>query len=170
MATHSSILAWRISWTEEPGRLQSMGSQRVRHDWNDLACTHTSLLKKSHDLHPHSGGRSPVWSPVQLLCHGKYLQPISLRSAPLAPSVAGSWRQFLGKAAVKGREGAILNKLDGQLTQEQQCQLWAPRIPDWCWLLDWHPTVPRGWGCSVWLLSSLFYLKDVPRSLWFFKK
>ena len=33
MATHSSILAWWIPWTEEPGRLQSMGSQRVGHDW-----------------------------------------------------------------------------------------------------------------------------------------
>ena len=32
MATHSSILAWKILWTEEPGRLQSMGSQRVGHD------------------------------------------------------------------------------------------------------------------------------------------
>ena len=32
MATHSSILAWEILWSEEPGRLQSMGSQRVRHD------------------------------------------------------------------------------------------------------------------------------------------
>ena len=32
MATHSSILAWEIPWTEEPGRLHSMGSQRVRHD------------------------------------------------------------------------------------------------------------------------------------------
>ena len=32
MATHSRILAWRIPWTEEPGRLQSMGLQRVRHD------------------------------------------------------------------------------------------------------------------------------------------
>ena len=32
MATHSSILAWRIPWTEEPGRLQSTGSQRVRHN------------------------------------------------------------------------------------------------------------------------------------------
>ena len=31
-ATHSSILAWRIPWTEEPGRLQPMGSQRVEHD------------------------------------------------------------------------------------------------------------------------------------------
>ena len=32
MATHSSTLAWKIPWTEEPGRLQSMGSQRVRHN------------------------------------------------------------------------------------------------------------------------------------------
>ena len=32
MATHSSILAWKIPWTEERGRLHSMGSQRVRHD------------------------------------------------------------------------------------------------------------------------------------------
>ena len=33
MATYSSILAWRIPWTEEPSGLQSMGSQRIRHDW-----------------------------------------------------------------------------------------------------------------------------------------
>ena len=33
MATHSSILVWKTPWTEEPGRLQSMGSQRGRHDW-----------------------------------------------------------------------------------------------------------------------------------------
>ena len=32
MATHSSILAWEIPWTEEPGGLQSMGSQRIRHN------------------------------------------------------------------------------------------------------------------------------------------
>ena len=34
-----SILAWRISWTEEPGRLQSIGSQKVRHDLSDFAST-----------------------------------------------------------------------------------------------------------------------------------
>ena len=37
MATHSSVLAWRIPWTEKPGRLQSMGSHRVGHDSSDLA-------------------------------------------------------------------------------------------------------------------------------------
>ena len=39
MATHSSILAWRIPWTEEPDALQSMGSQRVGHDWATLLST-----------------------------------------------------------------------------------------------------------------------------------
>ena len=37
IATHSSILAWRIPWTQEPGRLYSVGSQRVRHDGNDFS-------------------------------------------------------------------------------------------------------------------------------------
>ena len=37
MATHSSVLAWRIPGTEGPGGLPSMGSHRVRHDWSDLA-------------------------------------------------------------------------------------------------------------------------------------
>ena len=41
--THSSILAWRISWTEEPGRLQSIGSQTVGSGWSDLACTHIAI-------------------------------------------------------------------------------------------------------------------------------
>ena len=36
MATHANILAWRIPWTDESSWLQSMGSQRVRHNWNDL--------------------------------------------------------------------------------------------------------------------------------------
>ena len=42
MAIHSSILAWRIPWTEEPDKLQFMGSQRVKHDWK----TNTSTFQK----------------------------------------------------------------------------------------------------------------------------
>ena len=41
MATQSSVLAWRISWTGDPGGLQSIGLQRVRHKCSDLACAHT---------------------------------------------------------------------------------------------------------------------------------
>ena len=49
MATHSSVLAWRIPGTGEPGGLPSLGSHRVRHDWSDLAAaaaaaTHKQLL------------------------------------------------------------------------------------------------------------------------------
>ena len=44
MATHSSTTAWRIPWTEEPGRLQSIGSHRAGHDWNDKAAT-AAILK-----------------------------------------------------------------------------------------------------------------------------
>ena len=44
MATHSSIPAWRIPWTEEPCRLQSMGSQRVGHDW--VASLHFTLRRE----------------------------------------------------------------------------------------------------------------------------
>ena len=40
MATHSSILAWKIPWTEEPGELQSMGSRRVRCDWEPVHAHH----------------------------------------------------------------------------------------------------------------------------------
>ena len=57
MATHSSILAWRIPWTEEPGGLLSMGSHRVRHDWSDLARTH------AHIIEPGRSEQAP-WAPT----------------------------------------------------------------------------------------------------------
>ena len=44
MATHSSILAWKIPWTEEPGRLQSIGLQRAEHDW---ATEHIHIIYSS---------------------------------------------------------------------------------------------------------------------------
>ena len=56
MAPHSSILAWKIPWTEEPGGLQPMGSQRVRHD---SAHTHTEGPFQS--LSPGSSGLSQKW-------------------------------------------------------------------------------------------------------------
>ena len=52
-ANHSSILAWRIPWTEGPGGLQSIGSERVRHDWSDLARMHTL----SSDTRGHQRGQ-----------------------------------------------------------------------------------------------------------------
>ena len=46
MAIRCSILAWRIPWSEEPARLQSIESQRVEHDWSDWACMHIAKKKK----------------------------------------------------------------------------------------------------------------------------
>ena len=50
MATPSSILAWRIPWTEEAAGLQSMGSQRVRHDWSDWTCMQWWLVLRTFSL------------------------------------------------------------------------------------------------------------------------
>ena len=50
MTVHSSILTWRIPWTEEPGGLLSMGSHSIGHDWSDLACMHA--LEKEMATHP----------------------------------------------------------------------------------------------------------------------
>ena len=56
MAPHSSVLAWRIPWTEEPGGLQSMGLERVRHDWANEPTNAQgwSSLLKSSPPHPHT--------------------------------------------------------------------------------------------------------------------
>ena len=51
MATHSSILAWRISWTGEPGRLESMGSQRVQHNWETFTCDYEFSVESTFSLH-----------------------------------------------------------------------------------------------------------------------
>ena len=48
--THSSILVWRIPWTEEPGGLQSIGSHRVGHHWSNLACKHPFSWKFALNL------------------------------------------------------------------------------------------------------------------------
>ena len=76
MATHSSILAWRIPWTEEPGGLQSMGSQRVRHDWVTNTQKHLTkigadkyFLNKFQALSQHH----TYW------CHTKKHTPWSLK-------------------------------------------------------------------------------------------
>ena len=52
MATYSSILAWRIPWTEEPGGLQCVASQRVGHNWGDFTFTfHFHAVKKEMATH-----------------------------------------------------------------------------------------------------------------------
>ena len=58
MATHSSILAWEIPWTEKPGGLQSTGSQRVGHDWIATEYTHTHT--HTHTCHGEQNPSSVI--------------------------------------------------------------------------------------------------------------
>ena len=62
------ILAWRIPWTEEPGRLQSIGSQRVRHDWSDIARTLHSCLPIAILLWQFSELEAALTSHIALPC------------------------------------------------------------------------------------------------------
>ena len=67
MATHSSVLAWRIPGTGEPGGLLSVGLHRVWHDWSDLAAAvHISCSVVSDSLRPHElqHARLPCPSPT----------------------------------------------------------------------------------------------------------
>ena len=66
MATHSSILAWRIPWTEEPDRLQSMRSQRVKHDW----ATNISIISNNyanHSCYKTLCGYRENWPPADVI-------------------------------------------------------------------------------------------------------
>ena len=79
MATHSSILAWRIPWAEEPGGLQSMGSQRVRHDW--ATSFHFTSLQRLKKAVPKNWCLQTVVlekTPESLL-DGKEIKPVNLK-------------------------------------------------------------------------------------------
>ena len=76
MAPHSSVLAWRIPGTGEPGGLPSMGSHRVGHDWSDLAAAAAGLRTRGCGTdvraHAHREGRGPdcfpsSWAPLSLI-------------------------------------------------------------------------------------------------------
>ena len=81
MATHSSILAWRIPWTEEPGRLQSIWSQRVGHDWSNLTCLWCMLPYLSVALSLSTYNKGNKWSVCpQLSVLSHHESPSSWRS------------------------------------------------------------------------------------------
>ena len=79
MTSRFRILAWRIPKAEEPGGLQSTGSQRIRHDWSDLACTHMKRLKelfRRGRILPGSQGQRHVGISLMLLRHSKGINTI----------------------------------------------------------------------------------------------
>ena len=75
MATHSSILAWKILWTEEPGRLQSTGSQRVGHNWGSM-CMRTCARAHTH-THTLTATLKKIWRDLKFTVLGVRLWKIS---------------------------------------------------------------------------------------------
>ena len=88
MATHSSVLAWKIPWTEEPGRLQSLGWQRVGHDWATslYMCTnHKACVKQGttlpQNIYPPITSENP-----QNFSHGKFKMSLTALSDHTFPN------------------------------------------------------------------------------------
>ena len=86
--THSSILAWRIPWTEEPGGLQSVGSKGVTTEASYHACGHYSPTETTPDPHPHAFPPLTHPSPISLPCGLPFLLPLSgpFRSLNFSPA------------------------------------------------------------------------------------
>ena len=78
MATHSSILAWRIPWTEEPGGLQSIGSQRVGHNWSDLAAAAAAKSLQSYPTLYNPIDGSPPGSPSPGILQARTLEWVAI--------------------------------------------------------------------------------------------
>ena len=92
MATHSSILAWEIPWTEEPGGLQLMGSQRVSHDWATKHITTTTAAKllQSYPTLCDPIDGSPTDSPIPGI-----LQARTLEWGAISFSNAWKWKNIV---------------------------------------------------------------------------
>ena len=112
MATHSNTLAWEIPWVEEPGRLQSVGSQRVAHN---LACIHISIFQ-----YPEQAPRRQKENPEN--------------SSPCCSSSAGSlvhlpsslWLLMPKRYVVSNMQYLSFNPTQVCLLEAQQSHLWTP--------------------------------------------
>ena len=83
MATHSSILAWRIPWREEPGGLQSVGLQRLGHDWSDWARMRARMWQLVIDQCAQDAAPSYVYS--QTFLYFSVRLTMSLFTKPVVP-------------------------------------------------------------------------------------
>ena len=111
MATHSST-AWRILWTEEPGELEFMETQRFTHNWRDLACNDLkSLLSSMAKTNEDS-----LWN----LSTGKRLLAVAYRTSLLPPYVT----PFEAKYMVNSTK--ISSLLLFRLSQKQSCCVGLP--------------------------------------------
>ena len=102
MASHSSTLAWKTPWMEEPGRLQSMGLWRVRHDWLHFHFTsvrHSLACSENKELSEYQRRASQLWTgpSSHLRQRGRWATARAGRQGAIsAPEMASSTKLWAG--------------------------------------------------------------------------
>ena len=132
MATHSSILAWKIPWTEDPGGLQSRGSQRVGVNW----AIERMRARARARTHTHTHTHTPQ-EDVRVWAHWDY--PFHLRLSHLGPASCFHILSFLSSGLIvgsgyslmtaRGQVFSFLSSLRAHWLMLEGCNHW--------WL--WHP-------------------------------
>ena len=145
MATHSNTLAWKIPWTEEPGRLQSMGSQRVGHDWaTSLHFTRNiTLPTKVHLV------KAMVFPVVMYGCESWTTKKAKHRR--INAFELWCWRRLLRVPWTARRSNQSILKeisteysLEGLMLKLKTPILWPPDVKSW---LIWKDTdAGKDWG------------------------
>ena len=171
IATHSSVLAWRIPWTEEPGGLLSIGSQRVGRVWSNLACMHAQVILRGFP--GGSDGEEPV-------CHAGCpgLIPQSRRSPgeghcnPLQcsclenPMDRGAWWATVHGVAQSQRRltNFWISRNSGGASVSQGCR---NKVPQTWWLAQQKCIILQFWRVDIQnqvLNRVLLSLKSVERN------
>ena len=117
MATHSSTLAWKIPWSEEPGRLQSMGSLRVRQDW----ATSLSLFTFMHWRRK--------WQPTPVFLLGESLGRGSLVACLYGVTQSWTWLKRLSSSSHDGVQLIVSHQCSKSVTHSLRvCLLLVPYI------------------------------------------
>ena len=149
MAPHSSTLAWKIPWTEEPGELQSMGSQRVGPNWaTELSCT--PIIRWIQ------GPRAkPLW---EWSCHALLwiYQPAHSPGCPLPV-----WLSFIAPALLEGRNYVCF-------ISSQHLHHWWQVMNEWVneWVYSYLKTKGQFWLAVLLIFNASFLSVNMDHQAW----
>ena len=156
MAIHSSILAWRISWTEEPGGLQSMASQRRGHNWSNLALMYAAVIQSPSHVQffatPWTAAHQASLSLTISQSLSKFMFIASVMPSSLLilvhillllPSIFPSIRDFSNESSVCIRWPKYWSFSFSISLSNEYSELIS--LKDW---LVWSPCCPRGFQVS----------------------
>ena len=153
MAPHSSTVAWKIPWTEEPGGLQSMGSRRVGHDWG----TSLSLFTFMH--------RRRKWQPTPVFLPGESQGWGSLVSAVSGVAQSRTWLKWLSSSSSR----AIMKMLvgEGWRTAFHREKGSMEALPLWTGSKgsNYHSNARGPWGESIGPVLPVNWLPKLIRSV-----